>query len=242
MNDVTLSGVIKGDFSEVSNDGVQFTIVNRNQRGDISENEEFTVLAYGNSAQFLTQHADSGKRVVIQGRLSSEKLGTENYHTAVTVSRVLSVADSSQGIDYSHASITGFATSDGLKRLENANQTALIGLNVVNIRTYKNREGVTSEYKTYLTGTIWGATAEDAAEKYSFPFDNVPVLFEGILKPRSYEKDGEKIGKIDIWINDFSVLDGSAPAPSTSAPRQKAAVRDEKPAPRTSKKASDSPF
>lgn len=239
MNDVTLSGVIKGDFAGVSNDGVQFIVVNRNQRGDISENEEFTVLAYGNSAQFLTQHAESGKRVVIQGRLSSEKLGTENYHTAVTVSRVLSVSDSSQGIDYSHASITGFATSDGLKRLENANQTALIGLNVANIRTYKNREGVVSEYKTYLNGTIWGASAEEAAENYSFPFDNVPVLFEGILKPRTYEKDGEKIGKIDIWINDFSVLDSSAASAAPASTRQKVA---EKPAPRTSKKASESPF
>lgn len=242
MNEVTMSGVLKGGFEEVSNDGVKFTLVNRNQRGDISENEEFIVLAYGNSAQFLKQHAQSGKRVVIQGRLSSEKLGTDNYHTAITASRVLSIADSSQGIDYTHAVISGTAKSEGLRRLENNNKTPLINLNVANVRTYKTKAGEVNEYTTYLGGTVWGARAEELSDSYEFPFDDVPVLFDGILKPRSYEnKDGESVYKIDVWINNLSVL---SPLRETEEDDEPETVEEEAPqkAQSRSKKLSDAPF
>lgn len=243
MNEVTMSGVLKGGFEEVSNDGIKFTLVNRNQRGEISENEEFVVLAYGNSAQFLSQHAKSGKRVVIQGRLSSEKLGTDNYHTAITASRVLSIADSSQGIDYTHAVISGRANSDGLKRLDNNNKTPLINLNVANVRVYKTKTGEVNEYTTYLGGTVWGARAEELADSYEFPFEGVEVLFDGILKPRSYEKDGETVHKIDVWVNNLSVLSPASEAVDETG-GEEAEVQEEAPAKPASrsKKLSDAPF
>ena len=234
MNEVILSGIVKGDFEDASRDGVRFLMLNRGRNG---ESEEFICLAYGGSANFLKQHAESGQRIVVQGRLSSEKLDTENYHTAITVSRVLSISDSSSGMDYSHASISGLATSDGLTRLNNANQTPLINLNVANKREYRNSDGDVQEYTTYLGGTVWGRTAEDMEASYEFPMKDVPVVFEGILKPRTYEnKDGETINKVDVWVNTVSVASASASTPP--APR---AERKES-APRKSKKADDSPF
>jgi single-stranded DNA-binding protein len=234
MNEVIVSGIIKGDFEDVSNDGVKFLALNKGRNG---ESEEFICLAYGNSASFLRQHAESGRRVVLQGRLSSEKLDTENYHTAITVSRVLSITDSSQGMDYTHAVISGLASSDGLTRLNNKNQTPLINLNVANKREYRNAEGETQEYTTYLGGTIWGRTAEAVEEAYEFPMSNVPVVFEGILKPRTYEnKDGDTINKIDVWVNTINV---SGQAPTSAAPAPK---REERQAPRKSKPLEGSPF
>jgi len=236
MNEVILSGIIKGDFEEVSNDGVKFLVLNRGRSGN--DADEFICLAYGGSAGFLRQHAESGKRVVLQGRLSSEKLDTENYHTAVTVSRILSIADSSNGLDYSHATISGLASSDGLIRLNNKNQTPLINLNVKNKREYRNADGEVNEYTTFLGGTLWGRTAEDFDESNSFPLQDVPVVFEGILKPRTYEnRDGDTINKIDVWVNTVNVFSPSSSSERAPAPRAPSQPRKSK-----AKSADDSPF
>lgn len=223
MNEVYISGIIKGDFVEVSNDGVMFTILNRAQR-DGQDNDEFTALAYGNSAKFLTQHAESGMRIVAQGRISSEKLGTENYHHAITVSRVLGICDSSQGIDYTHAIISGKARADEVRTTGRG--TSVLGLNVANERVYK-RDDEEQVYTTYLGATLWGDNADSFAQAHGLPLDNAEVVFDGILKPRSYEKDGNTIGKIDVWINNITVSGAAADAPApkkdTTAPgkRQK---------------------
>lgn len=235
MNELILSGIVKGDFEDASRDGIKFLVLNRGRNG---EAEEFVCLAYGGSANFLRQHAESGNRIVLQGRLSSEKLDTDVYHTAITVSRVLSISDSSSGMDYAHATISGLASSDGMTRLQNKNQTALINLNVANQREYRNNEGEVQVYTTYLGGTAWGRTAEEMEAAYEFPMKDVPVVFEGILKPRTYEnKDGETINKIDVWINTINVASGT-PTSSAPAPRREKAEA----APRKAKKADDSPF
>lgn len=240
MNEVTLSGVLKGGFEEVSNDGVKLTLVNRSQREDF-DNEEFIVLAYGNAASFLTQHAESGNRVIIQGRISSEKLGTENYHHAITASRVLGICDSSQGMDYSHAVVSGLATSEGVKHLSNAKQTAVLGLNVASVREYKDRDGKVQQYTTYLGGTLWGANAEDFAARHTFPMQNVPVTFDGQLKPRTYEnRDGNEIYKIDVWANNVVVGTSSGtsevPEAQTESQARSSSTRTK------SKKLVDAPF
>ena len=90
INSVTLSGLINGEFTPVSKDGVQFTVSIPNQNSqDLTD--DFLVVAYGNSAQFLKQNAQSGYRVVLEGRLSSEKLDTDNYHVVVSTVRVLDI-------------------------------------------------------------------------------------------------------------------------------------------------------
>lgn len=235
MNEVTLSGVIKGSFEKVGNDGVMFQVVTRAQRGD--ENDEFTALAYGESANFLNQHSKSGQRIVVQGRLSSEKLGTEQYHTAVTVTRVLAISDSSVGMDYSYAVISGNARTEGLKYLPKG--TPLVNLNVTNTRSYTNKEKEQKTYTTYIGATLWS----DRAEAFSSTLDgqdldNVPLVFDGILKPRSYnDKEGNSIRKIDVWVNNVSV--GTTPVEPREETAQVEAPRRES---TRSKSVDDLPF
>lgn len=235
MNEVTLSGVIKGSFEKIGNDGVMFQIVTRAQRGE--ENDEFTALAYGESANFITQHGESGNRVVLQGRLSSEKLGSENYHTAVTITRVLSVTDSDKGMDYSYAVISGNARTDGIRYLNNAKNTALVNLNVTNTRSYLNKDKEQKTYTTYIGGTIWSERAEDFANSVADrDLSSLPVVFDGILKPRTYQdKEDNTIRKIDVWVN--NILPAEEIAVSEVTPE----AREEAPSRRT-KSVDDLPF
>lgn len=223
MNEVVLSGILNGELTSVSNDGVKFNVVNRSgKNGGV---DEFICLAYGGSAKFLEQHAGSGQRVVIQGRLSSEKLDTSHYHTAITASRILSLGDSSSGLDYSYALVSGLASSKGVTYLKT--NTAVLNLDITNKREFRSREGEVQEYTTYLGGTLWSNLAEEVAKKFSFPLENVHVVIDGVLKPRSYEKDGEVIHKIDVWANTFDTLTSggtSVVAQKTSSVPQKSSA------------------
>lgn len=219
MNEVIISGILKGDFQDVSNDGVLFHLVTKTGRGDMGI-DEFITLAYGKAAEFLKERGESGKRLVVQGRLSSEKLDTDNYHTAVTVSRVLSVGDSSEGMDYTHAVISGTAESDGLRQLEKGTQLA--NLNIANKRTYTSRDGSTGEYTTYLGATVWSTRAVALDAEGVFPMKDTEVILDGILKPRSYEKDGEEVFKIDVWVNDLSIVGTEMDTPTPKAKKSTA--------------------
>jgi len=237
MNEVELSGILKGDFQDVSNDGVQFILVNRNERNGNTEFEEFICVSYGNAAKFLRQHAESGKRLVVQGRLSSEKLDTENYHTVITVSRVLAVSNSSDGTDYSHASVMGTISCDEVKYVGQKN-TAVANLRITNKREYKNREGETFEYTTYLGATAWGPRAEGLEASGFIPATDSPAVVDGLLKPRSYENsDGATINKIDIWVTNIYPLTGTTIASEASAAKKTTRKASPKRA-----KAEDTPF
>lgn len=226
MNDVIISATLKGSFQEISNDGVQFTLVTRGGRGS-STLDEFTVLAYGNSAKFLQQHASSGDRIVAQGRLSSEKLDSDVYHTAVTVNRVLSISPAQNGIDYSKAVVSGLATCEGVREV-GENGKKLASFNIANTRRYVGRDGEDRSYTTYLGATIWGERAEQLVEAGLIPITEENVTIEGILKPRSYQnKDGETVNKIDIWVDDIIFAQAhSSPEPRRRENRQETASRE----------------
>lgn len=219
MNDVTISATLRGGFEEVSNDGVKFTLVSSSGR---SELDEFIVLAYGNSAQFLRQHANSGDRLVAQGRLSSEKLDTDSYHTAVTINRVLSISPAENGIDFSRVVVSGVAACDGVKSV-GQNGRKLANLNIANSRQYMSRSGEERSYTTYLNATLWGDRAEQLEQDGLIPMENERVMIEGILKPRSYtNREGQEVNKIDIWIDDLVF----AQAQYSPQPRQKQPVQN----------------
>lgn len=206
MNLVTLSGVLDGGFSPVSNDGVQFSVITKSTRNNVvADPDVFVVLAYGNAAQFLQQHAKSGNRLTLQGRISRENLGEGNWHTVITANHVLSISDSSQGMDFSNAIVFGKATSDGI-RFTNSGKPVL-SLNLENTRTYRSKDGNVSEYRTFIDATAWTNLAEDLAQKYSFPLTEAPVLVTGLLKPDNYTKDdGTQINKVVVWANEVEVF------------------------------------
>lgn len=202
MNDVVISATLKGGFEEISNDGVQFTLVSRGGNPGTPP-DEFPVLAYGNSAKFLRQHASSGDRVVVQGRLSSEKLNTDSFHTAITANRVLSISEASQGIDYTKAVVSGRATCEGVRTV-GENSRSLAGFNIQNERRYVTKSGEERVYTTYLGATLWGDRAVDLQTQGLIPIKDENLTVEGILKPRTYtNRDGQEVRKMDIWIDDI---------------------------------------
>jgi single-stranded DNA-binding protein len=229
VNDVIISATLKGVFKEISNDGVQFTLVTRGGRGNTNL-DEFTVLAYGNSAKFLQQHATSGSRVVAQGRLSSEKLDTDVYHTAVTVNRVLSVSESGNGIDYSRAVISGLATCEGVRSV-GANDNKLASFNIANVRKYVSKDGEERSYKTYLGASVWGDSAKKLEDDGLVPVTDGNIVVEGVLKPRTYEnRDGVLVGKVDIWVDDISfIYANQTPEPKKRPTQEDSSTQAESP-------------
>lgn len=216
MNDVIISATLKGQFEDISNDGVQFTLVSRSGRPGTPP-DEFSLLAYGNSAKFLKQHASSGDRIVAQGRLSSEKLNTEVFHTAITVNRVLSISEASQGIDYTKAVVSGSASCDGVKTIESSNKS-LASFNIQNERRYITKAGDERVYTTYIGATLWGDRALELEAQGLIPSNEENLTVEGILKPRTYtNREGNEVTKMDIWIDDIVF----AQAQSSPEPRQK---------------------
>lgn len=207
MNEVIISGLVKGDFQDASRDGVLFRIATSTGRNN-SDPDVFLALSYGNAAQFLKQHAVSGNRVVAQGRISSEKLDTDNYHTVITVTRILAISEGHIGMDFTHAVVSGTVRCDEMKQTQRG--TSLAGFNVKNVRHYKTREGVEGEYTTYMNATAWADTAERLQAEGRIPSNDEFAVISGILKPNSYEKDGDTVNKTDIWINDI-VFSGEAP-------------------------------
>lgn len=217
MNEVLISGLVKGDFQEVSNDGVLFQIATSTGRNN-ADPDVFQALAYGKTAQFFKQHAESGKRLVAQGRISSEKLGTDNYHGVITVSRILSLGESRTGMDFTQAVVSGTVRCQEVKETQRG--TKLAGFNVKNVRHYRTREGNEGEYTTYLNATAWADTAESLEAEGRIPADDEFAIMSGILKPNSYEKDGETIHKTDIWINDIIFASEGSPDDQTAPERQ----------------------
>lgn len=216
MNDVIISATLKGQFEDISNDGVQFTLVTRGGKPGTPP-DEYSALAYGNSAKFLKQHAQSGYRIVAQGRLSSEKLNTDTFHTAITVNRVLSISEASQGIDYTKAVISGLATCEGVRTVGENGKT-LASFNIQNERRYMSKSGEERVYTTYLGATLWGDRSVELQQQGLIPTQNENLTVEGIIKPRTYtNKEGKEVTKMDIWIDDIVF----AQAQSSPEPKQK---------------------
>lgn len=233
INSVTLSGLINGEFTPVSKDGVQFTVSIPNQNSqDLTD--DFLVVAYGNSAQFLKQNAQSGYRVVLEGRLSSEKLDTDNYHVVVSTVRVLDInSNPALGRDFTLGTVSGLASCKEVS-LVGAKSTPVASLNINNQRTY-TKEGESFTYTTYLGASLWKDLAESVSSYV--PFTDQRVLVVGVLKPRSYENsNGARIYKVDIWANNVYYL-SEVPngVPSENAQYGK----DENPQPKTNAPQSD---
>lgn len=240
MNQVIISGLIKGnDFQEVSNDGLLMQVATRIGRGNNADPDVFNVLAYGKAAEFVRQHAESGQRIVAEGRLSSEKLGTNNYHTVITLHRVLSIGDSRTGMDFTQAAVTGTVRADELKTTGKG--TTLAPFNVKNVRHYRTRDGNEGEYTTYFNATAWGDKATSLQEAGHVPCNDEYAVLNGILKPSSYEKEGETVNKIEIWIDDINF--SGAQASSGNAQEANTETADSTPPPSSSYKSAEAaPF
>jgi single-stranded DNA-binding protein len=203
VNTVIISGILKGMFEELSNDGVKFVLAHKVKNQDIPE--EFIVVAYGDSANFLKTNAQSGMRVVVEGRMVNEKLNTDNFHNVISVSRVLAITESQKGLDFNTVTVSGTGSVDSAKSIGD-NGTLVSNVNIANIRQFKGKDGESREFKTFIRGTAWNAQAE--------PFKNTGnladkrIVMTGVLKPREYTKnDDVTISTLDVWVNNIQVSD-----------------------------------
>lgn len=220
MNNVFISGLVNGGFKQLKEDSVHFVLA---QKGKDDELSLFNMVAYGEVAKRL-EGVESGTRIAVQGRLSSEKLDEEGpYQNVIAVSRVISVGGT--GTDYSHASIVAALTAKELKRV-GSKALAVINADFKTTREFKKPNGEVTTYTSYFNGSIWSERAESLAE--SLPLVDERVFVTGTLRPRSYEnKAGQEVFRIEIFVDTVDPVKDSL---LTSVP-QKYANADEKAVP-----------
>lgn len=208
MNAAVISGIRKGDLEPLENNGVKLTLFIAGQNPNVPD-EEFIVAAYGQTAEFLQHMTQSGDRIAVFGRISSEKLGTENFHKVISAWHVLAVGDSEKGADFSYAVVSG--TAD-LSDIREAGRSTVMRVDTKNIRVYQDRE-----FTNYVSGSAWGETADAiAAAAGGAPSSGVNIVYDGPVRAGSYQRqDGATIHTADIWIRDYVVGGGAAQAPST---------------------------
>jgi len=214
MNSVTISGIVVDDFNVVRADTVHFLVGNKGR--DDGETVLFDVIAHGDIAKRLQSKVKSGQRIVLQGRLSSEKLSEDDptYHNAIVVSRVLS-EDGSSGMDYSNIVIEAMVNCNEVKTV-GAKAQAVANLDLKAIRRFKDKEGNEKSFTSFLSASVWGERAE--ALRAALPFTDQPMFITGTLRPRQYEnKEGNTVKRIDIWVDELTLTSGS---PITSIPQK----------------------
>lgn len=208
MNDLTLSGLITQPFQEYGQDGILFPVVVTSGGGAQQQSDEFTCLAYGNTANFLRNKAKAGLRVIFQGRLGSEKMG-EKYQSAITVNRVLGVTESENGLDTSHIVVSGNSELKEIKYVGTKN-TPLVPIFMTNLRWFKDKDGNYQSYKSFINASVWSDRA--TALSATVGEGERPLVISGNLRVRSYEdKDGDEITKIEVFP--FEVLGGEELTP-----------------------------
>lgn len=249
MNDVTLSGIISTNFEEYGNDGILFqtSVSSPGYAGKERQVDDFVCLAYGNAAQLLRQRGKSGQRIIFQGRLGSEKLGTDKYHSALTVARILGLTDAENGTDTAHIVVSGASEVQDI-RYVGSKDTPLVPIRMTNMRYFK-KDNEVLEYRTYVGASVWGDKARTLNETTSG--EDIPIIIYGFLKPRSYQdRDGDDIGKIDVWVQevfggeDLTPFDQtpSDSQPITSGDTQKEDTPPPASKPRRASRIDDDPF
>lgn len=100
--------------------------------------------------------------------------------------------------------VAGHLTRDvELRHIASGTAVADLGLAISDRR--KNAAGEWVEETTFVDVTLWGRTAEIAAEYLQ---KGSAVLITGKLKLESWEKDGQKRSKLKIVADNLQFLDG----------------------------------
>jgi single-stranded DNA-binding protein len=221
-NSAILSGLVSSEISSIKNDNILFTVSTHDPQSD--NTRDFKVVAFGDAATALKAKAQSGDRVVVQGRLSSEELEAESkmYHGVFQISRILAI-NPEDGSDYSNGELEGLASCKEVRKTGTGKSVAT--LNVKVSRTFKGKDGKEVTYPHYANVTLWGDRAD--ALKSLVPFENRRITASGGLMPSEYasSKHGDAmLSKIEIWADSLSFVSeegavADSPAPSAPAAR-----------------------
>lgn len=74
-------------------------------------------------------------------------------------------------------------------------------------RTWKGADGNQQESVSYIDCVAWGKTGEIIAQ---YVQKGRPLLINGRLEQRSWEKDGQKHSKVEVVVEDFNFVGGGA--------------------------------
>lgn len=210
MNNVIISGIVKGKFTQIK-DSQHFIL---SQKGRDGESVDFNMVAHGETAERLVSNVESGQRIVVQGRLSSEKLFDDTYHNVISIARILA-DEVGSGMDYSNIIVTAEAKCSEVKKV-GQKQQSVANLDLSVKREFKNAAGEVKSYTSYFSASVWGERA-DALEA-SLPMVDQNVFISGTLRPRQYTKTtGELVNRIDIWVDELELTNGT---PITSVPQK----------------------
>lgn len=226
MNSTHVSGLIKGQPTEVKGGAITRILAIQDSKGNTNE---FTIHAGAGDYATKLSEIPSGKRLIFEGRLSNEELVEASgiYHGVISVVRFIATIEANAGQDYARAVVSGEASGDGVRTTSNG--SAVANLNIKNIRTfYSKRQGSDVSLTTYVNAVAWTDKAKSLES--AFPLKDVFTEVTGMLVPSEYpstKHDGAMVKKIEIWIDEVTIpgvtlssSGGAAPAPrKPAAPR-----------------------
>jgi single-stranded DNA-binding protein len=220
MNNVFISGLLKGDPVKVKNDAIVRKVVVEDSK---QNKREFSLFVLPGDNLEKVASAPSGKRIILEGRISSEEFEKDSgiYQGVISLKRVISLVDSMYGTDMTYGVIGGVATCEALRYTGSG--SAIANLNIKNTRTFfSKKDNKEVSATTYLNAVAWN----DRATNLDIPMSEVPIVASGILVPSEYEStkhNGAKISKIEVWVDDITVA-GSAQPEQKAAPQAKPKV------------------
>lgn len=223
MNSVHVSGLVKGQATEVKGGAFTRVITTQDNKG---KSNEFTIHA--GAGDYATKLAEipSGKRLIFEGRLSNEELEEKSgiYQGVISVVRFIAVVDANAGQDYARACVSGLASGDEVRTTSSGSSVA--NLNIKNTRNfYSKKQNQDISLTTYVNAVAWTDKAKSLESV--FPITEVFTEVTGMLVPSEYpstKHDGAMVKKIEIWIDEVTIpgktLETSAPEPrKAAAPR-----------------------
>jgi single-strand DNA-binding protein len=102
-------------------------------------------------------------------------------------------------------------------------------------RAYKNQSGEWQEATDFVNCVAWGPLGERIGQ---YLHKGSRALVQGTLRSSSWEQDGQKRSKLEVWANDVTFLDGrggdgegggsSAPSSSNSSGSSSSKKKDDK--------------
>lgn len=125
--------------------------------------------------------------------------------------------------DFNHVAIMGRLTRDPEVRYTGSG-IAVTSISVAVNRRVKSGDTWTDE-ASFFDCTAFGKTAEFVAEYFN---KGNPILIEGELQQRRWEKDGEKKSKVEIVVNKAHFVGGKEEKQS-SATKPQAVNNDNQP-------------
>lgn len=227
MNSTHVSAIIKGSAETVKGGAVTRVVAIQDNKGN---SNEFTIHAGAGDYATKLGEIPSGKRLILEGRLSNEELveGSGIFQGVISLVRFIATVDASAGQDYARAVVSGTANADGLRTT--ATGSAVVNLNIKNTRSfYSKKQSQDITLTTYVNAVAWTDKAKSLES--ALPLTDAFVEVSGMLVPSEYastKHDGAMVKKIEVWVDEVTIPGTTLASTGAPAPRKAAAPKPAK--------------